>query len=156
MCSYNPWNTKLSHRHFFQPISSVSLDEAKSGLGPNLMSLLTWYTWKIRNTKTLQQPLCKRQTVWTVHSATGCILECYYISVHSFTGTLGGTFRQTSSQLQRNSCHYTKNIPPPLSFLCVLLLMTINGTKWILFLNANGQTKLPNLPFSPSHVDTVY
>jgi hypothetical protein len=36
------------------------LDEAKSGLGPNLMSLLTQHIWKISNTKTQQQPLCKR------------------------------------------------------------------------------------------------
>jgi hypothetical protein len=44
------------------------------------------------------------------------ISECYYICVHSLTGTLEGTFRQTSSQLQGNSCHYTKNIS---NFLCV-------------------------------------
>jgi len=57
--------------------SCISLDEAKSGLGPNLTSLLRRYIWKISNTKTLQQSLCKRQTVWTVHSSTGCISGCY-------------------------------------------------------------------------------
>jgi len=124
VCSYNLWNTVLSHRHFFQPISSASLsDEAKSGLGPNLTSLLMWYIWKISNTKTLQQPLCKRQTVWTVHSSTGCILGCYYIREHRLMDILECTFGQTCSQCQGNSCHYSKSIS---KFLCV----AINDNKW--------------------------
>jgi hypothetical protein len=99
------------------------LDEAKIWSWSQSDVTFDVIIWKISNTKSLQQPLCRRHTVWTVHSSTGCISGCYYISFHSLTDILECTFGQTSSHCQGNSCHYSKNIS---KFLCV----ATNDNKW--------------------------